>query len=145
MKPEYAATAWPRDLKIFALCSALWGLGLVARILYAGGLLDFMPDTRLQAVIGGLKFYGETARIVLVMQAAIFIAFATAILAERRWGLVLALGYMVEVVASHLAFVIGYMDDPAQSVHVRTAALQGPVAVLILLYLWIRSRDLLTG
>jgi hypothetical protein len=68
---------------------------------------------------------------------------ALGLAAERRWGLLLALGYMLEVVISNLIFMMTYMDDLAQGRNVRLAGLVGIVSVVILLYLWIRGRDLL--
>jgi hypothetical protein len=132
---------WPQDLKFFALFSAFWAAGLTARVLvrqvtmYSGGPLE--------TVIGGMKFYGPLARALTLVQASIFAGFAIGIATERKWGLILALFYMVQVVMSHLIFMIAYMYDPTQGANVRVAALGGAIAVLILLYLWIRARDLL--
>lgn len=135
-------TPWPRDLKIFALVSAAWAAGLTVRILMRDASY-YAPDTPLQAVIGGMKFFGPTARVVLLVQATIFAAFAIGIVAERKWGLVLALFYMTEVVMSHLIFMLAYMGDMTESASLRVAGAEGAGAVLVLLYLWIRSRDLL--
>jgi hypothetical protein len=68
---------------------------------------------------------------------------AIGLAAERRWGLLLALVYMLGVVVSNLIFMMTYMDDLAQGRSVRISGLTGIVSVLILLYLWIRARDLL--
>jgi hypothetical protein len=132
---------WPQDLKFFALFSAFWAAGLTARVLvrqvtmYSGGPLE--------TVIGGMKFYGPLARALTLVQASVFAGFAIGIATERKWGLILAIFYMVQVVMSHLIFMIAYMYDPTQGANVRVAALGGAIAVLILLYLWIRARDLL--
>ena len=74
-----------------------------------------------------------------------FSTVALGLAAERKWGLVLALVYMLEVVISDLIFMMTYMGDLSQGRNVRVAGLIGIVAVLILLYLWIRARDLLFG
>ncbi len=132
---------WPRDLKFFALFSAFWAAGLTARILMREATM--YPEGPLEAVIGGMKFYGPLARAITLVQASIFAGFAVGIATERKWGLVLALFYMLQVVMSHLIFMIAYMYDPTQGADVRISALGGAIAVLILLYLWIRSRELL--
>ncbi len=135
--------AWPRDLKIFALLVSVWGAGLLARVVTHSFMFYSVVD--LQAVIGGIKFFGDDAKFVLLGQALIFEAIGIGILAERRWGLVLALAYLTQVVISHLVFVIAYMPNPTETGHVRIAALEGPVAVAILLYVWVRSRAILLG
>jgi hypothetical protein len=63
------------------------------------------------------------------------------IFARQRWALLLALVYMAEVVASHLAFVIAYLPFRLEWMSVRATALQGPMMVMITLYLWIRAHD----
>ena len=72
---------------------------------------------------------------VLIVQAGIFAVIAIGIFFHRRWGLLLALWYMVEVVMSHLAFVIAYMPIHSEWDNVRAVASQGPMVVLITLYL----------
>jgi|YelNatPaOPRAMG01_1025707.scaffolds.fasta_scaffold00286_28 hypothetical protein len=131
---------WPADLKLFAILSATWAFGLAGRAAFGMTPLTHAP---LQAVIAGMKFYGDAARMVLAIEAAIFAAFAAGILLERRWGLILALCYLAEVVVSHFIFIIAYLDDLSQSLDVRIAAAEGPAVVLLLLYVWIRSRDIL--
>jgi len=44
---------------------------------------------------------------------------------------------------SHLAFVIAYLPIRSEWMSVRAAASQGPMMVLITLYLWIRAYDLI--
>jgi hypothetical protein len=134
-----AKPAWPTDLKIFASLSAVWAVALMARVIAR----EVIFGTPIQAVIGGMKFYGDGASMVLLIEAAIFATFAIGIATEQRWGLMLALFYLAEVVISHLVFVITYFHDLGESAHVRFAAAEGPAVVLILLYVWIRSRDLL--
>lgn len=133
---------WPQDLKFFALFSALWAAAITTRILLAD-LSLYSADVELQAVIGGMKFLGTAARVVLLAQAAIFAAFAIGVAAERKWGLVLALFYLAETIMSHLIYMLAYMGTIGESVHLRKAAAEGVLAVLVLLYLWIRSRELL--
>ena len=137
---DSSKSRWPADLKLFAILSAAWALGLAGRAASGATLFTHVP---LEAVIAGMKFYGDAARIVLGIEAAIFTVFAAGILLERRWGLMLALGYLAEVVLSHFIFVLAYLDDLSQSLDVRIAAAEGPAVVLLLLYVWIRSRDLL--
>ena len=132
--------SWPRDLKLFALLSAVWASGLTARLV--SSRLGHYSDG-IEAVIGGIKFFGTTGAAVLIVQAAIFLVFAIGIAMEKRWGLMLALLYMIQVVLSHLVFIIAYLDNLDQRLNVRIAGFDGIGAVLILLYLWMRSRDVL--
>jgi hypothetical protein len=134
---------WPLDLKIFAALCIAWAAVLAIRVLLQPGL--GRAGDMIQAVIFGYKFYGLPARVVLIVQASIYASFGLGILAQRRWALVLALAYMLEVIASHFVFVIANMDVPGQEIHVKIASAEGPVMVLIALYLWIRGRDLLFG
>jgi len=140
--PDSLKAPWPADLKVFAVLSAAWAVGLIGRVVTGVMPLSHAP---LQAVIAGMKFHGESARVVLSLEAAILAVFAAGILAERRWGLVLALCYLAEVVMSHFIFILAYLSDVSESLHVRVAALEGPAVVLLLLYLWIRSRGVLFG
>jgi hypothetical protein len=132
---------WPRDLKIFALLAALWAAALTARIVMRD--VTYYSQAPLEAVLLGMKFDGYPARLVLVAQAMAVSTLAIGLAAERGWGLLLALVYMLEVVVSNLIFMMTYMDDLAQGRSVRISGLTGIVSVLILLYLWIRARDLL--
>ena len=68
---------------------------------------------------------------------------AIGVLARRRWGLLLALCFMVQVVMSNLAFVIAYLPIRSEWMSVRLAASEGPMMVMITLYLWIRATDLI--
>jgi hypothetical protein len=132
---------WPLDLRIFGALSGLWAVTLAVRVFAQGGL-GRVADT-MQAVIFGCKFYGFDARLVLLIQSFIYAAFGFAILGRRRWGLVAALVYMSQVVIGHLVFAVANLHVPGQEIHVKVAAFEGPAMVLILLYLWIRSQDLL--
>jgi hypothetical protein len=137
---EESSQRWPIDLKIFGMVAVLWSVLLVLRAFFQEQV--FVSDP-LEAVIAGLKFHGHNAQIVLLLEAAVFWAFGVGIIAERKWGLLLALGYIFEVVLSHLVFVIAHLDSRPELVHVRRAAIEGPSVVLIALYLWIRSNDLI--
>jgi hypothetical protein len=132
---------WPLDLKIFAALCVAWSVGLVVRVLTQGGLGSAADPA--QAVVFGYKTYGLQARLVLLAQSSVYAFCGLGILGQKRWGLVAALLYMSQVVIGHLAFVLLNLQVPGQEIHVKIAAAEGPVMVLILLYLWIRSRDLL--
>jgi hypothetical protein len=132
---------WPRDLKMFALLAALWAAALIARIVIHD--VTYHSQIALEAILLGMKFDAFPARLVLVGQAMVASTLAIGLAAERRWGLLLALIYMLEVVASNLIFMMTYMDDLAQGRNVRLAGFVGIVSVVILLYLWIRGHDLL--
>ncbi len=131
---------WPADLKLFAILSAAWAAGLLGRAVLGATPFSHAP---LASVIAGMKFYGQPARAVLAVKGAVLVTLALGIIIERRWSLVVALCYFAESVLSHFIFVIAYLDDLSQSLHVRVAAAEGPFVVLLLLYLWIRSRDIL--
>ena len=132
---------WPLDLRVFAIMAGLWAICLVLRAFVQTVDLDFV-DT-VQVVFGGIRFDGDAARIVMVVEAGIFASVAIGVFAEQRWGLLLALCFMAQVVMSHLAFVIAYMPLRSEWMIVRATALQGPMMVLITLYLWIRASDLI--
>ncbi len=128
----------PLDLRIFALLALVWGVSLVLRVLTQSGMA--MPGDTFQAVLGGVKFYGTPARLAMLLESLVYMAFAAGILRARRWGLVVALIYMAQVVLGHLIFIVSYFNQPGQEIHVKIAAIEGPITVLILLYLWIRSK-----
>jgi len=132
---------WPRDLKVFALLTAIWAAWLTARIVMRD--VTYYAQAPIEAVLLGMKFDGFSARLVLAGQATAAATLALGLAAERRWGLAFALACMLEVVVSNLIFMMTYMDVIAEGRNVRLAGLVGIVAVLILLYLWIRARDLL--
>ncbi len=135
------APAWPFDLRVFAIMSGLWALFLVlSATVNLGEFTVVDPNV---TTLAGVRFKGDDARIVLLVQAGIFAAIAYGVFWHRRWGLLLALCYMVQVVMSHLAFVIAYMPIASEWRNVRAAASQGPTMVLITLYLWIRACDLI--
>ncbi len=143
MASDATSGRWPLDLKIYGAFNGIWGLGLLFRLIVQNPFVR--PGDSIQAVIGGIKFYGGEARAVLLIQSVIYLLIANGIIQQRRWGLVAALLYAAQVVAAHLLFVIWNAGVPGQEIHVKIAALEGPAMVLILLYLWIRSRGLLRG
>jgi hypothetical protein len=134
-------TKWPFDLRVFAILAGLWAIFLVIHaFLHLTNEVEIVDP--LQTVFAGVRFEGDAARIVLIVEAGIFATIAIGILARRRWGLLLALCFMAQVVMSHLAFVIAYLPVRSEWINVRTTASQGPMMVLITLYLWIRATDL---
>ena len=135
------AMRWPFDLRVFAIMAGIWAICLVMRAFVNLG--DYEVFDPLQVVFGGVRFQGDTARIVLIVEAGIFASVAIGIFAEQRWGLLLALCFLAEVVMSHLAFVIAYLPIRSEWMTVRATAMQGPTIVLITLYLWIRASDLI--
>lgn len=132
---------WPFDLRVFAVVAGLWGVCLAMSALIPVGDVSLVDP--IEAIFAGVRFNGHDARVVLIVQAGIFAAIAVGIFFHRRWGLLLALCYMVEVVMSHLAFVIAYLPMRSEWENVRQVASQGPMMVLIALYLWIRAYDLI--
>lgn len=131
---------WPFDLKIFATFAWLWSVCLVMSAFFHVDQITVVDPVR--TIFAGVRFGGDDARFVLIIEAGIFAAMAIGIFARRRWGLLLALCYMAQVVLSHLAFVIAYLPVRAEWTNVRLIAAQGPMLVLITLYLWIRACDL---
>ena len=133
--------AWPSDLRVFAVVAGLWAFCLAISAVINLGEFDVVDP--IQTIFAGVRFNGDDARLVLIVEAGIFAAMAIGIFAHRRWGLLLALCYMVQIVMSHLAFVIVYLPIRSEWMNVRAAASQGPLVVLITLYLWIRACDLI--
>ena len=121
--------------------AGLWAICLVMRAFVHIG--DFDVFDPIQVVFGGVRFNGDAARIVLIVEAGIFASIAIGVFAEQRWGLLLALCFMAQVVMSHLAFVIANLPLRFAWMSVRATAMQGPMMVLITLYLWIRASDLI--
>ncbi len=121
--------------------AGLWALCLaLSAFVHIGEIAVVDP---VETIFAGVRFNGDDARVVLIVEAAIFAMMAIGIFAHRRWGLLLALCYMAEVVMSHLAFVIAYLPIKPEWIAVRSVASQGPMMVLITLYLWIRACDLI--
>jgi hypothetical protein len=138
---QQPAKRWPFDLRVFAILAGLWAVCLVMRAFVHPGELDVVDPV--QAVFGGILFDGDAARIVMIVEAGIFASIAIGVFTEQRWGLLLALCFMAQVVMSHLAFVIANLPLRFAMSIVRATAMQGPMMVLITLYLWIRATDLI--
>src|ERR1700722_11256748 len=132
---------WPVDLRVFAVIAGLWSLCLAISSLVPAADVELVDP--IETIFAGVRFAGYDALIVLIVQAGIFAAIAIGVFFHHRWGLLLALFYMVEVVMSHLAFVIAYLPIHSEWENVRAVASQGPIVVLITLYLWIRAYDLI--
>jgi len=129
----------PRDFRIFAGLCVAWSVILFARSIFnlsAGGV-------PLEDVIFGVKFYGNEARLTMALQAIVIAAFGIGILARQRWGPILALLYMAEVVAGHVIFIASNLGVESQRIHVKIASGEAPVVLLIALYVVYRSRPLL--
>jgi hypothetical protein len=133
------ADRWPRDFRVFAGLCVFWSLVLFARSIFnlsAGGV-------PLEDVVFGVKFYGNEARLTMALQAIVIAAFGIGILMRQSWGAILALLYMAEVVAGHVIFITSNWSVEAQRVHVKIAASEAPVVLLIAIYVFYRSRPLL--
>jgi hypothetical protein len=138
---ESRQVVWPFDLRVFAVVAGLWSLCLAISSIVPVADVELVDP--IETIFAGVRFAGYDARVVLIVQAGIFAAIAIGIFFHHRWGLLLGLCYMVEVVMSHLAFVIAYMPIHSEWDNVRAVASQGPMVVLITLYLWIRAYDLI--
>ena len=132
---------WPIDLRIFGAVALFWSLYLVWIAAIGDPFAGYLAPTR--AVIGGNVFYGWQAQIVLLIEAGVFWVISVGMITGRRWSLLLSLFYMAETVVSYLVFIIAYMDTRTEWTHILIAARIGPSLVLVTLYLWIRSRDLI--
>jgi hypothetical protein len=141
VSPPQPRVIWPFDLRVFAVLSGLWALCLVASAFANLGEIGVVDP--IETIFAGIRFNGDDARLVLIVEAGIFAMIAIGVFTRRRWGLLLALCYMAQVVMSHLAFVIAYLPMQSEWMNVRTVASQGPMLVLITLYLWIRASDLI--
>jgi len=141
-EPEFvSADGWPRDLQAFAMASLFWGAFLLVRAIFA--LRAGAPAVPFEDVFLGVKFYAGHARLTMALQAIIFVAFAIGILAHKRWGLILALVYMAEVIAGHAIFILSNLGVESQRIHVKIASAESPVVLLIALYVFYRARPLL--
>jgi hypothetical protein len=81
----------------------------------------------------------------MALQAIIFVTFAIGILMHKRWGLILALLYMAQVIAGHVIFIASNLGVESQRIHVKIASIESPVVLLIALYIWYRARPLLAS
>jgi hypothetical protein len=138
-----SADGWPRDLQAFAMASLLWGGFLLVRAIFA--LRAGAPTVPFEDVFLGVKFYAEHARVTMALQAIIFVTFAIGILMHKRWGLILALLYMAQVIAGHVIFIASNLGVESQRIHVKIASIESPVVLLIALYIWYRARPLLAS
>jgi hypothetical protein len=82
-----------------------------------------------QDVFLGVKFYGRAAQLTMTIQAAVFAAFGIGFLLHKRWALIVALLYFVEVVISHMIFFATNYNVPSQAVHVKITAIETPNCV----------------
>jgi uncharacterized membrane protein len=138
MAPSEATERWPRDFQIFAALCILWSAVLLMRAIFnmsAGG-------ASIEDVIFGVKFHGDEARVTMALQAVIIASFGIGILMRQRWSLILALLYMAQVVAGHVIFIASNLGVESQRVHVKIAAAEGPVVLLIALYVVYRFRTI---
>jgi hypothetical protein len=141
-EPEFvSADGWPRDLQAFAMASLFWGGFLMVRAIFA--LRAGAAAVPFEDVFLGVKFYADHARVTMALQAIIFISFAIGILMHHRWGLILALVYMAQVIAGHAIFILWNLGVDSQRIHVKIASTESPVVLLIALYVWYRARPLL--
>lgn len=141
LNPRPQPARWPFDLFVFAAMSGLWAVCLMLTVLAHANDVGMVDP--LETVFAGVRFDGADAQVIVMIEAGIFAAISIGIFARWRWGLLLALVYMAEVVISHLVFVIAYLPFRLEVMSVRATALQGPMLVMITLYLWIRSHDLI--
>lgn len=130
---------WPRDLRIFASICILWSAVLMTRSIFklsAGGV-------PLEDVIFSVKFYANQARVTMALQAIIIAVFGIGIAMHQRWGLILALLYMAQVIIGHVIFITSNLGVESQRIHVKIASIESPVVLLIALYVVYRSWPLL--
>jgi len=130
---------WPRDFRIFAGLCILWAAVLLARSVFnlsAGGV-------PIEDVIFGVKFHGDDARVTMALQAIVIAAFGIGIITRQRWGAILALLYMAQVVAGHVIFITSNLGVESQRVHVKIASIESPIVLLIAIYVWYRARPLI--
>jgi hypothetical protein len=132
---------WPFDLRVFAVLAGLWAVCLSLSAFVPIGDMDVVDPV--ETIFAGVRFNGYDARLVLIVESGIFMMIAIGVLAHRRWGLLLALCMMAQEVMSHLAFVVAYLPMRSEWMTVRMVASQGPLMVLITLYLWIRACELI--
>jgi hypothetical protein len=131
---------WRLDFRIFAGLCILWSTVLIARALFN---LVAGPAVQIEDVIFGVKFYGNEGRVTMALQAIIIGSFGIGILMRRRWGVILALLYMAQVVAGHVIFISSNLGVESQRPHVKIAAAESPVIFLIALYVLYRAVPIL--
>ena len=126
----------PLDFRIFAVLCILWSLFLFARAIFnlsAGGV-------PIEDVIFGIKFHGNEARLTMALQAIVIASFGIGILMRQRWGAILAMLYMAQVIAGHVIFITSNWSVESQHIHVKIASAESPVVLLIAIYVWYRAR-----
>jgi hypothetical protein len=101
------------------------------------------PGVQIEDVIFGVKFYGNEARVTMALQAIIIGSFGIGILMRQRWGVILALLYMAQVVAGHVIFITSNLGVESQRPHVKIAAAESPVILFIALYVLYRAVPIL--
>jgi hypothetical protein len=131
---------WHFDLLAFAALCTLWSALLKFRVVFRDPFSS--PASPFQDVFLGVKFYGHAAHVTMTIQAVVFATFGIGILLHKRWGLIVALLYFVAVVIGHIIFFATNYNVPSQAVHVKITGIEGPMVLVILLYLWIRSKAL---
>jgi hypothetical protein len=134
------AERWPLDLRIFAGLCVVWAAILAARALFN---LTAGPAVSIEDVIFGVKFYGHEARLTMALQAIVIGSFGIGILMRQRWGVILALLYMAQVVAGHIIFITSNLGVESQRPHVKIATAESPVILLLALYVVYRAWPLL--
>ena len=77
------------------------------------------------------------------LQGIVIAVFGIGILMHQRWGLILALVYMAQVIVGHVIFIGSNLGIEAQCVHVKIASIESPVVLLIALYVVYRARPIL--
>ena len=130
---------YPRDFRIFAGLCIFWSLFLLVRAIFnlsAGG-------AQLEDVIFGVKFHAGEARLTMALQAIVIATFGIGILMRQRWGSILAILYMAQVIAGHVIFIASNWSVESQAIHVKIASAEAPVVLLIALYVWYRSASVL--
>src|SRR5260370_17959248 len=123
---------WPFDLRVFAAMAALWALCLAISAFVQIGDIDIVDP--IETIFAGVRFNGYDARLVLIVESGIFAMMAIGIFAHRRWGLLLALYYMAQVVISHLAFVIAYFPIRSELTPLPSETTQRPMVLLTTLH-----------
>jgi hypothetical protein len=75
----------------------------------------------------------------MALQAIVIGCFGIGILMRQRWGAILAILYMAQVVAGHVIFIASNWTVESQRVHVKIASAESPVVLLIAVYVWYRA------
>src|SRR5258705_4007735 len=113
---------WAFDLRIFAIMAGIWAICLVMRAFVNVG--DYEVFDPLRVVFGGVRFDGDAARIVLIVEAGIFASLAIGVFSEQRWGLLLRLWFIADGAMRHFAFALAYLPVPFDFMNVRATPVQ---------------------